>query len=128
MHWTTEIHNALGFSETKGTMRRVSRYVLKRRIGGQLSAPLSCRPRLDRANQSTRHTVTSRSGLDIQPLEKRDRRTVRTVHVVEALRRFNEAYRGTICGDSEANEVATGDSIGHSRQVLSLGARPQPYA
>ena len=73
MHWATEIHNTLGFSETKGTMRRVSCYVLKRRIGGQLSATLSRRPRLDCCNQSTRHAVTPRSGLDIQPLEKCDR-------------------------------------------------------
>jgi len=40
MHWATKIHNPLSFGEPKGSMRRVSRYVLEWRIGRQLSATL----------------------------------------------------------------------------------------
>ncbi len=122
MQRPTEIHHPLRFSKTKRPMNRMRRHVFQRRIGRQLSATLSGRPRLDRCDQRACHAIATRSGLDIQPLEKRDRRTIRAVDVVRALRRFNEGYRRTIRRDRKANEVPTDDGISHVAQVLTFGA------
>jgi hypothetical protein len=125
MHRATKIHNTLSFGEAKGTMSCMSRDIFDRRIGCQLSATLRSRPPVDGRDQRPRHAVTTRSGFDVQALKERDRRAIRAIDVIKALRRFNEAHGRTTFVESKTNEMATCDGISHVWQVLGLRAWPQ---
>ena len=129
MQRATEIDHPLGFSKAKCAMNGMRRGVLERGIGRQLGAARSSGPRLDRRDESTRHTAATRSGLDVQALKKCNRRTIRAVNVVPAFGRLNEAHCRTVRANRQANEVPASDSIAHVTLVLGLGAiRPQARA
>jgi len=77
-------------------VNRVRIDVFGQRIGSKLATAVGKCPALDFGHQSTRHAVATKVRIDVQPLEKRDRRTIRAIDVVGSLRRFYEAQRSAV--------------------------------
>ena len=113
MHGPTKIDDPLRFLEPKRQVRCMRCDVLDWRIGRELAATLGRRPALDFGDERARHAFTPRRWINVQCLQKSDRRGTCTVDIVDSLRRLNEAQRRAIRRGSKAHAMPARQGVSH---------------
>jgi hypothetical protein len=91
-----------GVSGTFGHFQYIPAYdIFDKHVGSELAAAPACGPRFGCGNERARSAAPSRSGRDIQALEKSDRRRRAAIHIIAAQRHFGKARERLIVGSSQ---------------------------